>query len=422
MPIVRTLLCSLLAVGSMASAAEGAKPKPRIVDCDEQVQSRKRGICLNKFDDADFKVVAPGVSWWYNWYHDWKTPPSGVAMEFIPMVWGSGAERMTGLEKYLAAGHKPRAVFAINEPNLKGQAFITPEETATAFTRIAEIAGRYKIEVVGPHMAIGSAPDASITAEDPIEKKSMTYGFMNPYLKAFLHYTDKAKTEVPAMGVHSYKDLGELKWVVDMMYKEFKRPVWVTEYAWWNAPNEKAARDYLIQATDFLERHPHVAGYAWFKERSDRKVISLLTPKSGELSTLGEAYVAMPVHDADVFYRIPGTLQAENYTAIEAADLKDTDDADGFLHLVSGGNKTSADYQVQVDKAGQFAVVFRVSGKKDDRLTLSANGRDLATVRLADGGWQSVGALIDLPKGLQRLHLAIAAKGVEVNWIGFSAK
>ena len=422
MPIARTLLCSLLAAGSLVSAAEEAKPKIRVVDCDQQVQSRKRGICVNKFDDADFKAVAPGVSWWYSWYHDWANPPSGVTMEFIPMVWGKGPERLAGLEKYLAAGHKPPAVFAINEPNLKGQAFITPEEAATLFAGIKRVADTYRIEVVGPHMAIGSGPGDSITAEDPLEKKSLTYTFMNPFLKAFLFYTDKAKTQVPALGVHSYKDLGELKWVVDMMYKEFNRPVWVTEYAWWNAPNEKAARDYLIQATDFLERNPHVAGYAWFKERSDHQVISLLKPKAGELSTLGEAYVAMPVHDADVFYRIPGKLQAESYTTMDAMDARETDEADGFLQLNSGSNKAWAEYQVQVDKAAAFDVEFRVTGKKDDKLTISDNGRDLATVKLMEGGWQSVGATFDLAKGPHRLHLAASAKGTAVNWIAFTAK
>lgn len=422
MPIVRTLLCSLLAAGSFVNAAEEAKPTIRVVDCDQQVQSRKRGICVNTFDEADFTAVAPGVSWWYNWYHDWKNPPPDVKMEFVPMVWGKGPDRLAGLEKYLAAGHKPPAVFAINEPNLKGQAFISPEESATLFTSIRQVADKHGIAVVGPHMAIGSAPGDSITAEDPLEKKPLTYTFMNPYLKAFLHYTDRAKTEVPAMGVHGYKDLGELKWVVDMMYREFQRPVWVTEYAWWNAPNEKAARDYLIQATDFLERNPHVAGYAWFKERSERKVISLLKPKAGELSKLGEAYVAMPVHDADVFYRIPGKLQAESYTAMDAMDARGTDEAEGFLQLNSVSNTAWAEYQVQVDKRAIFHAEFRVTGKKNDQATISENGRDLATITLAEGGWQSIGAAFDLAKGPHRLRLTAGAKGVAVNWIGFTVR
>src|ERR1035437_5207474 len=39
----------------------------QIVNCDAQVQSRKRGIAVNSMSAADFEAVAPGVSWYYNW-------------------------------------------------------------------------------------------------------------------------------------------------------------------------------------------------------------------------------------------------------------------------------------------------------------------------------------------------------------------
>lgn len=185
-------------------AADISQPKSiRVVNCDQKVQSRKRGVCANRLEAADFSAFAPGVSWWYNWHHTTNdTKPQNVRMEFIPMAWGDRPDDLTGLEKYLAAGNRPRQILAINEPNLKDQAFISPEKAANLYGRVNAIAQRYRIPVCAPQMSIGSAPDASIQAYDPLENKELTYTFMVPYLKAFFHFTDKAGVSVPAVGIH----------------------------------------------------------------------------------------------------------------------------------------------------------------------------------------------------------------------------
>lgn len=414
-------LVSSLAAG-LAWGAEPAVTAFRIVDCDQPVQSRKRGVCVNRLDAADFRALAPGVSWWYNWHVEVDpTPVAGVPMDFIPMAWGDQAGFLSGLEAYLATGAKPRAIFAINEPNLRGQAFITPAETAAAFAAVKRIADAHGIAVVGPHMALGSPLADSITADDPIEGKPVTYTYMNPFLKAFLHVADGAKTAVPALGVHSYGGAGELKWLVDMMHQEFKRPVWVTEYAWEGVPNDAAMRDHLIETTDFLERSPHVAGYAWFKERSGVPHISLLGPVAGELTDLGRTYVAMPVHDADIAYRIPGRLQAEKYTAIAGMEVRATDDADGFLHTIATEAGSWADYQVRVDKAATFAVTLRATGGGTDRLRISADGAPLAEVPWSGEAWQSLTTSVALGEGVHRLRISGLGGGRTLNWIGFAA-
>ena len=321
-----------LATTTPVNAAEPAtKQSIRIVRCDQQVQSKKRGICANRLYAADFPALVPGVSWWYNWHYTTTDPkPKNVAMEFLPMAWGDRPEGLAGLEHYLAAGNRPHQILAINEPNLRGQAFISPEQTAVLYAKIKAIADKYHIPVSGPQMALGSASADSITAVDPLEKKEVTYTFMVPFEKAFLHYAEK--TAVRATSLHSYGNLGELRWGVDLLHKEFNRPVWVTEYA--HVPDEKQGLIYLMQATDFLERTPYVEGYAWFKERGDASFnTSLLKPEQGKLTTLGAAYVAMPVHDADLYYRIPGRLQAENYVRMNNMEIWPTTDGDGFAQM-----------------------------------------------------------------------------------------
>jgi len=224
---------AILCISMVCSISLAADPgKVRLFNCDEPVQSYKRGLCENHLSPDDFKALAPGVSLFYNWHYETKDlPPAGVNMEFLPMCWGDTQDRLSGLDRYLS-NHKPRAVLAINEPNLKGQAFIPPEQTAKLFLKIKAIADKHGVPVVGPHMALGSAPNESISADDPIENKKMTYTFMVPFLKAFYHYVG-SKDAVGALGVHGYGNMGEFNWLSGVLTKEFNTPVWVTEYAFW---------------------------------------------------------------------------------------------------------------------------------------------------------------------------------------------
>lgn len=398
----------------------------RIVNCDQKVQSRKRGVSANHLGPADFAVLATGVSWWYNWHHTTSdTKPKNVRMEFIPMAWGDRPEDLAGLEKYLAAGNRPRQILAINEPNLKDQAFISPERAANLYGRVNAIAQRYHIPVCAPQMSIGSAPDASIQAYDPLENKELTYTFMVPYLKAFFHFTAKARVSVPAVGIHPYTNTGGLKGLTELTYREFKRPVWVTEF---NNSDEswdmEAIRTYMIQTVDFMERSPYVAGYAFFKERvKGRPKISLLADEPGKLTLLGEAYVSMPVHDADLYYRIPGRLQAENYVRMDKTEIESTTDADGFAQMTSLEPGALLAYNVQVDKAGTYTLQFRMTGEPGQVEVLKGD-KVLASVPPSpnSNGWYTVTTNIPLSTGAQTLHIRLGSKGQVINWISFTKR
>ena len=184
---------------------------------------------------------------------------------------------------------------------------------------------------------------------DPIENKEVTYTFMVPFNKAFLSYM--GDTEVYGVAAHSYGNFGELKWMTKMLQDEFKRPLWITEFAQWDAADITAERDYMIQAVDLFERTPGVEGYAWFKERATNEKISLLGKNPGELTLLGQTYVDMPVHDANVYYRLPGRLQAESYLSASKNEIGLTMDTDGFLEMRPDAG-TTLDYQISVARAG----------------------------------------------------------------------
>jgi len=410
---------------SVAGFAPLTAPAIRIVNCDQKVPSRKRGVCANRLEPQDFSALAPGVGWFYNWHFTTKDKPSGGSgsLQFIPMVWGDREADLAGLRKYLeTTPKKPRAILAINEPNLKGQAFIPPKETAALYAKTKAIADRFKIPLVAPNMALGSPTGGSISAFDPVEKQETTYTFMVPFLKAFLFYTEASRTEVGALAFHSYGSLGELRWAVESMYKEFHRPIWVTEYAQWSTPNTEAARKYLIEATNFLESSPQVEGYAWFKERAaNNPGISLFEKQPGKLSPLGEAYVALPPHDTDLYYRIPGRLQAENYAGSAMTSISPTIDTNGVFRMTSDATGAWLDYNLQVDRAGTYLLKFRCGGALG-KIEVLKGGALLGTAETTQKDWHTVLTAIQLPNGAQTLRVRCTLANQAINWIEFARK
>lgn len=392
----------------------------RVVAADAVVQSQKRGVCANQLSAEDIRALAPGVSWWYSWHY--KTDdltPAGVKFEFVPMAWGDRPEDLAGLEAYLKAGNRPRFVLAINEPNLKGQAFIPPEQTANFYKKVKGIADKYNIPVQGPQMALGSATGDSITAMDPIEKKQVTYTFMVPFMKAFDHYMGNVKWN--SVGVHSYGDIYEMRWAVGEMHKQFNKPVYMTEYAQWNAANDEAELLYLVQSTDFLERTDFVDGYCWFKERVDaNKKISLLDG-SGQLTTIGKAYVSLPVHDADLYYRMPGRLAAGRYVQMNAAEIYPTTDGEGGFDMASTGRDGWIAYNVQVDTAGEYVLKIRVRGG-GGAIEVMQGGKSIASAKPTQKDWQTIETKVSLKAGPQQLRLNYGSNNRYFHWLELAAK
>jgi hypothetical protein len=408
-PVLAVLVCC-------AAAAD----QPRIVGCEEAVRSPKRGLCANKLGAEDFTVLAPGVSWLYNWHFTTDmVPPAELGFAYIPMVWGDFPEAYTGLDQRLAADPKPPVVFAINEPNLKGQAFITPEVCAAAFKRVQGIAAKHGVPVVGPHYALGSSPADSITAMDPLEKKQVTYSWFVPYMKAFGHFLGPAAKGLPT-GVHAYKDLGELTWSIQAAYEATGGPVWVSEFARWDA-DERGQLEFMMQAVDLMERTPHVAGYAWFKERADHGTLALLAKEPGKLTALGRAYVDMPVHDPHLYYLVPGLLQAERY--VEAAkEVRLVPAAEGgVLADMIVPMDGWLEYNMAAAKAGPHGLELRLSGNPGT-IIATCGGAEVGRIEVADGkGWRTAAGRITLPAGTSTVRLRITGAGARIDSLRWSA-
>ena len=393
----------------------------QIVNCDTPVQSRKRGIAVNTMSAADFVAVAPGVSWFYDWGVNNWTVPTNAAMSYIPMAWNGGSNFQTALSSYLAAGNQPWRVFAINEPNLTTQANMTPSNTAVAFKQVKAICDPYNIPVICPHMAEGTAVADSITAYDPIQGSNVTYTTMEPFLKAFFSYCSSNTPATPAgISDHSYAGYGDLTYWTGLMHSDFPtQTVWVTEFNT-SASNDASALANLIPSVDYCERTPWIEGYSWFMSRISGDPYNSLLNGSGVLTPAGQAYVQMPVHLTNLFYHIPGRLQAERYVTETNMNIAPTTDTNGFADMISASVAANVDYNIEADAAGNYPMNFRVSGPVG-LIRIYTNGTQIGQVSSTQTGWFTLSTTVPLAAGTQTLHVVLFANGQYLNWMDFLA-
>jgi hypothetical protein len=413
----KTFLLVLL----LASVFSSSVPAQiQTVNCTDPVQSRKRGIPANSLSAADFQALAPGVSWYYNWGATPLAKPTNVVMDFLPMAWNGSSGFQTPISSYLAAGNRPWRVFALNEPNFTTQANMTPSNAAITFEQVKAICDPYNIPVIAPHMAIGTPANQSITAYDPIMGSNYTYTFQEPYIDAFLYYCGAA---IPAgVSSHSYGGYGEVTWLMNMMHTNYPtQTIWMTEFNANGSTNDAAVLADLIPSVDYCERTPWIEGYAWFMARISGDVHnSILSTTSGVLTAAGQAYVQMPVHDPNLYYRIPGRLQAERYVTMTTnMNIAPTTDVDGLADMVSGAGG-SLDYNIQVDSPGSYTMNFRVANKIGV-ISVYNGSTLLGTVTANSGAWSTISTTVSLAAGAQTLHVVLGSSGQHLNWVEFVA-
>jgi len=159
-----------------------------------------------------------------------------------------------------------------------------------------------------------------------------------------------------------------------------------------------------------------VQGYAWFKERADNGKISLLEKEPGKLTELGEAYVGLPVHDADLYYRIPGKLSAGRYVAMDKVDILSNSHND--LLISSNAVDGTVDYNIQVDAAGAYKLGLRAFGT--GKIDVLENDQVLGSADVSGSDVQTVDIPATLPAGPQTLRVRFGANGMILSTIEFA--
>ncbi|WP_254870272.1 glycosyl hydrolase [Celeribacter sp. HF31] len=192
---------------------------------------------------------APALDWYYTWRPTqmWTQSRSRRSVEFVPMI-----RDASDVTKKIVSDLPVRALLAFNEPDSrKSEGSNLSVEQAVALWP--------KLEARG--LRLGSP---AVTQGQTLGKSS--------WQGRFMAQAEAKGLRVDFMAVHYYSTNGNVKdfenWL-RRVHAEYKRPIWVTEFAfidWQNVRGVSYAQNaaFAESAILMMERLPFVERHAWF--------------------------------------------------------------------------------------------------------------------------------------------------------------
>ncbi|PHH65108.1 hypothetical protein CDD81_3239 [Ophiocordyceps australis] len=235
----------------------------------------KRGLAYNDGSLANtFGSSCQQCGWAYNW----ASSPQGLdpKISFVPMLWGDSPTHTnhwdSDAEKALASGSK--AFFSFNEPDIKGQANLSPQQAAASHVKyMNKYAGR----------ALIGAPSVS---NSNLEGEGLAW------LKSFMSACEnqQEKCQVDFCNVHWYAPASASNTLFDHLEEAHQacggKPVWLTEFAPVGDPAQTSS--FLQTVMPKLEQLSYVDAYSYFMVSSGN-----LMSSATDLSSFGKVYASM---------------------------------------------------------------------------------------------------------------------------------
>jgi hypothetical protein len=259
--------------GSTSGAGNGSGSNITPHDC-------KRGVAWAS-KTLDNAAVNSQLTWWYTW--GLGVQGVGAGLEFVPMISGGGTNAANDNK---AIRPDAKYLLGYNEPNFMSQANLTAAQAAADWPTLEIVAKAHNLKLVSP--AVNYCGDDK-TGTGPCNGT-------NPatYLKDF--FAACQNCQVDYVAVHWYNcDGASLKSYLDM-FKQFNRPIWLTELACaYGGDTSPAGQEkYMREAIPILEARTDVFRYAWFS--GDPIPNARLLNGDGSPTDLGKIYLGLP-HD-----------------------------------------------------------------------------------------------------------------------------
>lgn len=378
-------------------------------------KSPRRGYGYGQNSTSDMAVMSKGNSWWYNWYYE---PEATVAsyfkslgIEFVPMVWG-GTPNADNLVAKIPEGAK--YLLGFNEPNFGDQANMTPQQAASLWPILEDIAKRRNLKIVGPAV---NYCGGNCNQTDPIQ-----------WLKDF--FAACPNCQVDYIALHWYACTGPgLTGFLDS-FRQFGKPIWLTEFScgesW--AYSLQGQTKYMYEALTILETDPDIFRYAWFAGRSTAIPNVNLLGNNGQLTSLGKLYNDFPV--GGLIFSVPGRVEAENMSLMKGVTNEACSDAGAGFDVGFTDAGDWMEYKIDVKKTETYQFDFRIAsgGTTAGKLRVLVDGNQVigSTTINVTGGWQTWNTVtvkdINLTAGSHNLRVLIDDGGFNVNYINITSQ
>lgn len=217
------------------------------------ISDKKVGLAWavrNAMDIDSFKLNK--VSWYYSWgaTPGWNNAPSDLS--FCPMLWGRDTSEFEKhvLNKPNGKFNRAKCVLGINEPEQKGQANMDVSEGCNLMRKYVVPLKEKGYYIVSP--ATSSAPSGL------------------DWMKDFRSSCSDVWDKVDAVAIHYYDvSTSGFKKYVTKWHNEFKKPIWVTEYACQNFNggsqcSESHAQQFHEEMANWFDSQSYVQAYAPF--------------------------------------------------------------------------------------------------------------------------------------------------------------
>lgn len=259
---------------SVPEARNRAVPTPGQSSDGQSTPAPRRGVALNPVDGAEQALADSGASWYQNW-----TSSSHVKkpkdVEFVPTIWGPGSVTDEELGNAARAGEN---LLGFNEPDMAGQANITPEQALDLWPRL---------EKTGLNLG---APAVAADAD-------RAGGWLDRFMKG----AEQRGLRVDFIPVHWYgSDFGpgatsQLADYLKRVHDRYHKPVWLTEYALIDFshgmpryPGEQAQAAFIKESVKVLDGLDFVQRYAWFALSTETSPTGLY--QGAQANASGQAY------------------------------------------------------------------------------------------------------------------------------------
>ena len=216
------------------------------------VFAEKAGI--GAWENPDYTMLrwieqTPALGWYYNWRPNqiYSETAQSRSVEFVPMI-----HNADDVDKRINSDLRVTSLLGFNEPD-------SNHSSGSGISVEQAIALWPKLEARG--LRLGS----------PATLQSGTLG-ANSWQRRFMTEVERRGLRVDFMAVHYYYKTGNVRefeqWL-NAVHNEYKRPIWVTEFAYidWTRPSAASYAQnaaFAEQAILMMERLPFVERHAWF--------------------------------------------------------------------------------------------------------------------------------------------------------------
>lgn len=390
----------------MLMACQDKKP---VKGADKMPRSEKRGVAFSLTRSEDMSLLCPYISWDYNWGNDATSDATMwfqvYDVDFCPMCW-SGSYSKDKIRKYVEANPSTKYLLGFNEPNLKDQANMTPDQAAALWPEVVALAKELNLKLVAPAMNYGTLEGYS----DPIK-----------WLDEFFAKPGVELKDISALSLHCYmKSPAAVKSYIERFAK-YNKPIWLTEFCAWDGgvSNVEQQMSYMCNVLNYLEQEPNVERYAWFipryKTPGTEPYMQLLTNAPDiKLTDLGQMYTQFSTFDKNTFLTNDRYIYAGEYVStsdmnVQVRPCKDATVGTDGLMITSFNEGVKINYQVAVAEDAT-ELELRYTSYSNTIIKVTIDGKDDFLEMPRTGSldtWQSAAQKKVIPAGNHALTIEL---------------